>query len=71
MSADDIYVLESGRVVERGDHQALMARGGSYARLYNLQFAGLEDATRNNEAPDEARKVKSGPGDIVTARPGS
>ena len=75
MSADDIYVLESGRVVERGDHQALMARGGSYARLYNLQFAGLEGATPNDDAPDDApddaRKVKSGPGDIVTARPGS
>jgi ABC-type multidrug transport system fused ATPase/permease subunit len=36
--ADRIVVLERGRVVEDGDHDALMARGGHYAHLYNTYF---------------------------------
>lgn len=36
-TADRIYVLESGRVVEQGDHDALMALGGRYAELFRLQ----------------------------------
>ncbi len=42
MSADRIYVLDGGHVVESGDHGELMAKAGSYARLYKLQFATLE-----------------------------
>ncbi|WP_231333579.1 ABC transporter ATP-binding protein [Actinomadura graeca] len=35
--ADRIHVLKHGRVIEEGDHGALMARGGLYAELYSLQ----------------------------------
>ncbi|HEX2312256.1 MAG TPA: ATP-binding cassette domain-containing protein [Thermomonospora sp.] len=35
--ADRIYVLEQGKVIEEGDHEALMAAGGLYAELYALQ----------------------------------
>jgi len=38
--ADQIVVLSDGRVVERGDHDALMAEDGVYARLFSLQAAG-------------------------------
>ncbi|MCC6202538.1 MAG: lipid A export permease/ATP-binding protein MsbA [Gammaproteobacteria bacterium] len=37
-SADRIVVLDQGRIVETGDHAALLAAGGSYARLYRHQF---------------------------------
>jgi ATP-binding cassette, subfamily B, bacterial MsbA len=32
--ADNIVVLDQGRIVEQGSHAALMARGGHYAELY-------------------------------------
>jgi ATP-binding cassette subfamily B protein len=37
--ADVIHVIDQGRVVERGGHEELMARGGLYRRLHQLQFA--------------------------------
>jgi ATP-binding cassette subfamily B protein len=37
-NADRIHVLKDGRVVESGNHAALMAEGGLYRRLYALQF---------------------------------
>ncbi len=40
-AADRIVVMEQGRIVEQGDHDALNAKDGLYARLARLQFEGL------------------------------
>ena len=39
-NADEIATIEHGRVVERGAHDELLARGGTYARYYRMQFEG-------------------------------
>ncbi|MET0424914.1 MAG: ABC transporter ATP-binding protein [Actinoplanes sp.] len=42
--ADSIYVLDHGAVVERGDHDGLMAADGIYAQLFNLQASAYQSA---------------------------
>jgi len=42
--ADKIIVLEDGTIAETGTHQELLVRGGIYARLYEMQFADVEEA---------------------------
>jgi ATP-binding cassette subfamily B multidrug efflux pump len=42
--ADSICVVQEGRIVERGRHEALLARGGVYRDLYERQFVDLSGA---------------------------
>jgi ATP-binding cassette, subfamily B, bacterial len=44
-SADRIVVLDRGRITEAGDHDALMALDGAYARLFRLQAARFEEVS--------------------------
>jgi ATP-binding cassette subfamily B protein len=37
-NADIIYVLEKGNIIEQGNHQELLSKGGRYHQLYNVQF---------------------------------
>jgi len=46
--ADQILVIDDGRVVEHGTHEVLMAKAGLYADLHNRQFADSIEATREN-----------------------
>ena len=47
VEADQIVVLDKGRIVERGTHAALLARGGAYAQMWAIQ---QKDAARGAEA---------------------
>jgi subfamily B ATP-binding cassette protein MsbA len=44
--ADVIAVLDNGSISERGTHEDLLARGGVYARLYEIQFRDAEPVSR-------------------------
>ena len=37
-NSDEIMVIEQGKIIERGDHEGLIAAKGQYAKLYTGQF---------------------------------
>ena len=49
-NADRIVVISNGRIVEEGGHNELLECHGEYCRLYDMQFAQLE----NNSTPKTA-----------------
>jgi ATP-binding cassette subfamily B protein len=63
VNADEIIVLERGRIAERGSHAALMAKGGLYATMWNRQreAAEAEERLRIARESDELGVVVRGP----------
>lgn len=55
LDADLIYVIDEGRVIESGNHAALIAQDGAYARLYAMQLADDRDDTPD---PQPARRAR-------------
>lgn len=49
VDADQILVMDGGRIVERGDHVSLLEQGGVYAKLWALQQEGREKIERAEE----------------------
>lgn len=47
--ADNIAVMERGQIIEMGTHTELLARGGHYNHLYELQFADEEEVLVNGQ----------------------
>lgn len=48
MHADQILVMDKGRIRERGTHEKLLALGGTYRKIYDLQMAGSEEYALQN-----------------------
>jgi subfamily B ATP-binding cassette protein MsbA len=59
--ADKILVLEDGRIRESGTHAELLAQGGSYARLHDLQFAD-DEMLASAEPQNRTSPRTGGPG---------
>ena len=53
-NADRIVVLQQGRKIEEGDHDALMAQGGLYAKLYDLNYASFDDLPESSTGADRS-----------------
>ncbi|MGF1455587.1 MAG: ABCB family ABC transporter ATP-binding protein/permease [Alphaproteobacteria bacterium] len=52
MHADEILVIDDGRIVERGRHGDLLAAGGMYAGLWRQQVEAQDEEAQHGEAPD-------------------
>ena len=50
-SADEIVVMEQGRIVEQGNHKTLLDKSGHYARLHRMQFHDGMDANLLSDGP--------------------
>ena len=50
-SADLIFVVNDGEIVERGNHTELLRKGGLYAELHELQFRGEEPSPAGHVTP--------------------
>ena len=52
-------MLHKGRVVEEGTHDELLARGGYYYRLYQLQYQEQEERANRVEAEKRRRQAEA------------
>ena len=71
-NADQILVLEGGRIIERGTHASLLPQRGAYANLYDLQLREQEEFEAQlvaaQVANDDAEARDTAPRDVAAAR---
>ena len=71
VSADEIIVLDQGRIAERGTHVALLARGGLYASMWNRQReaeAARERLAQVDDANDAPNREPPSVADVLAAQ---
>ena len=70
---DRLIVVDRGRIVEQGDHRALLARGGLYARLWAHQSGGFlgDDAVEAAAGAEEAIAQARGEDELAPEEPGA
>ena len=66
--ADQILVLDAGRIVQHGKHDELLAQGGLYRQIYDLQLKDQEQFAREMMFLDESEMEKEEPGEGRGAR---
>ncbi|GAB0113394.1 ABCB family ABC transporter ATP-binding protein/permease [Acidisoma sp. C75] len=69
VDADEIIVLEAGRVVERGSHWNLLSQGGIYARMWAAQAEQEEGARAEQALAEDAEMTAAPPLAAVQPRP--
>jgi ATP-binding cassette subfamily B protein len=57
--ADRIIVLQNGELIESGNHEELMRKGGLYAKLYNMNYASFDDIPDEVVAKVNARAAST------------
>jgi ATP-binding cassette subfamily B protein len=57
LDADRILVMHRGELREQGTHEELLARGGIYARLYELQYQGQHTAAAADDGGSSGASV--------------
>ena len=59
-NADQIIVLDNGRIVEQGQHEELLARDGFYKQLYDVQLREQEELAESAGREAESSNEVSG-----------
>lgn len=68
--ADEILVMDSGEIVERGTHQELLDMNGKYREIYELQLRPQEDVMRDIDVGDEFQSAGQSTGQSADRRDG-